>query len=163
MRKHGFTIVELLIVIVVVGILAGISIVAYRGISDQARDNAVKSDIANAGKKISLFYIQNERFPITSTEMNAILGTVGVSSYATHTNALSYCFDSSTNSFAIGGVSASGKGFVYKDGGMSQNTGWGSGNLWTLCRDKFGIDVQIDDFGMWRRPSDQWTANRRAS
>ncbi len=33
MKKQGFTIVELLIVIVVIGILAAISAVAYTGIS----------------------------------------------------------------------------------------------------------------------------------
>ena len=38
----GLTIVELLIVIVVMGILAAISIVAYNGISNSANDNAVK-------------------------------------------------------------------------------------------------------------------------
>ena len=39
-RNHGFTIVELLIVIVVIGILAAIVIVAYNGIQDRAQNNA---------------------------------------------------------------------------------------------------------------------------
>jgi prepilin-type N-terminal cleavage/methylation domain-containing protein len=42
--KSGFTIVELLIVIVVIGILAAITIVAYNGIQDRANDTSVKSD-----------------------------------------------------------------------------------------------------------------------
>lgn len=36
-KPYGFTIVELLIVIVVVGLLAGISVVAYNGIQGRAR------------------------------------------------------------------------------------------------------------------------------
>lgn len=36
-KRHGFTIVELLIVIVIIGILAAITIVAYNGISERAR------------------------------------------------------------------------------------------------------------------------------
>ena len=40
MRKNvGFTIVELLIVIVVIGILAAITIVAYNGIQDRAKSS----------------------------------------------------------------------------------------------------------------------------
>ncbi len=50
----GFTIVELLIVIVVIAILATISVVAYRGIQDRAIASAVRSDLANFAKKIEL-------------------------------------------------------------------------------------------------------------
>ncbi|MCA9336234.1 prepilin-type N-terminal cleavage/methylation domain-containing protein, partial [Candidatus Saccharibacteria bacterium] len=47
-RKHrlsGFTIVELLIVIVVLAILAAITIVAYNGIQQRSRDSIRKSDL----------------------------------------------------------------------------------------------------------------------
>lgn len=43
-RRAGFTIVELLIVIVVIAILAAISIVAYSGITSRARDTENRSD-----------------------------------------------------------------------------------------------------------------------
>lgn len=41
-RRGGFTIVELLIVIVVIGILAAISIVAYNGIQNRSNDTVIK-------------------------------------------------------------------------------------------------------------------------
>lgn len=45
-RTQGFTIVELLIVIVVIAILAGITIVAYNGVTDQARTATMKAELA---------------------------------------------------------------------------------------------------------------------
>jgi prepilin-type N-terminal cleavage/methylation domain-containing protein len=51
-RERGFTIVELLIVIVVIAILAAISVVAYSGIQQRAKASAAKSDLRNFAKAI---------------------------------------------------------------------------------------------------------------
>lgn len=51
MKKQGFTIVELLIVIVVIGILAAISAVAYTGIGKRADDSARESTSNQIEKK----------------------------------------------------------------------------------------------------------------
>ena len=51
-KQSGFTIVELLIVIVVIGILAAITIVAYSGIQDRARSAKINSDLALLNKAI---------------------------------------------------------------------------------------------------------------
>lgn len=50
--KKGFTIVELLIVIVVIAILAAITIVAYNGIQQRARDARRASDISQIKKAL---------------------------------------------------------------------------------------------------------------
>lgn len=44
-KTRGFTIVELLIVIVVIGILAAIVIVAYQGVTNRANDSAIKATL----------------------------------------------------------------------------------------------------------------------
>jgi len=51
-RETGFTIVELLIVIVVIGILAAITIVAYNGISSKATIASLQADLENSNKQL---------------------------------------------------------------------------------------------------------------
>jgi general secretion pathway protein G len=65
-QQFGFTIVELLIVIVVIGILAAITIVAFNGVQTKARDSQRKSDLAQIGKSFHLYHADNDDF-ITAT------------------------------------------------------------------------------------------------
>jgi prepilin-type N-terminal cleavage/methylation domain-containing protein len=62
----GFTIVELLIVIVVIGILAAITIVAYNGIQGRAIAASLQSDLDNASKQLKLFQVDNSAYPTTN-------------------------------------------------------------------------------------------------
>ncbi len=50
----GFTIVELLIVIVVIGVLAAITVVAFNGVQDRAQQSKIDSDIATIVKAVHL-------------------------------------------------------------------------------------------------------------
>lgn len=62
-RKSGFTIVELLIVIVVIAILAAISIVAYNGIQNRSK-NAQTQQAATAWvKALQMYKTDNSRWP----------------------------------------------------------------------------------------------------
>lgn len=62
--SKGFTIVELLIVIVVIAILAAITIVAYNGIQQRARDTDRKTDIAALVKAMSAWSVQEGKTPM---------------------------------------------------------------------------------------------------
>lgn len=62
-KQKGFTIVELLIVIVVIAILAAITIVAYNGIQASARDSGRISKVTAIAKAIELYYVNNNRYP----------------------------------------------------------------------------------------------------
>ncbi len=59
----GFTIVELLIVIVVIGILAALTIVAYNGVQQRATAASLQSDLENAAKKLKLYQVDNSVYP----------------------------------------------------------------------------------------------------
>ena len=68
---HGFTIVELLIVIVIIGILAAISIVAYNGITEKAQAARRDSDMSQLLKAI---LIARENTGKTLGEITGALG-----------------------------------------------------------------------------------------
>ena len=63
--NSGFTIVELLVVIVVIAILAAITIVSYTGITTKANTAVLQSDLANNTQVLKLYYTLNGSYPIT--------------------------------------------------------------------------------------------------
>ncbi len=97
---RGFTIVELLIVIVVIAVLAAITIVAFNGIQDRARASAAQSAASQAVKKVMAYAIDN------SDQYPADLSAVGVADSGdttyqyTSNNAVSpreYCVTATTD------------------------------------------------------------------
>ena len=64
-RSSGFTIVELLIVIVVIGILAAITIVAFNGIQQRAKKSAAEQGVTQAARKILAYGVTNvDQLPV---------------------------------------------------------------------------------------------------
>jgi len=78
-KRRGFTIVELLIVIVVIGILAAITIMAYNGIQQRTRDTQRAADITTLLKLLESYKTLNGVYP-TAT------GDVGNSGYELSTD-----------------------------------------------------------------------------
>lgn len=62
-KTRGFTIVELLIVIVVIAILAAITIVSYNGIQQRARNAATISTIQQVSNLVLLYQTQMGKLP----------------------------------------------------------------------------------------------------
>lgn len=67
--QSAFTIVELLIVIVVIGILASISLVAFRGVQDSAVASRVTGNLKSYVDAARLYKVDNGYYPKTSTSM----------------------------------------------------------------------------------------------
>jgi prepilin-type N-terminal cleavage/methylation domain-containing protein len=61
----GFTIVELLVVVVVIGILASIALVSYAGISQRAVASSLQSDLSGSANRLKMFNVDNGVYPST--------------------------------------------------------------------------------------------------
>lgn len=89
--NRGFTIVELLIVIVIIGILAAITIVAYNGIQQRARVSSITSALHQASQKVTLWRVDN------AGQYPSALSDTGI----VDTDSVSYQYTSSTDGYCV--------------------------------------------------------------
>ncbi len=114
LKQKGFTIVELLIVIVVIAILAAITIVAYNGIQDRAKSTSSQSASAQASKKLAAYAVDNsDVFPaskaafLTAAALTEATGTgAGMTQGSTYQYSVSsdrrtYCLTTTTNGISF--------------------------------------------------------------
>ncbi len=92
-RKNGFTIVELLIVVVVIAILAAITIVAFNGIQQRANNSSVMSDVDQAVKKIETKKLTTtgELYPADQTASQVQASPGSTISYFYNATSNGYC------------------------------------------------------------------------
>ncbi len=64
-RQHGFTIVELLIVIMVIGILAAITIVAFNGVQTRAKNTSIENTASAYRKALAAYVAQKGDYPVS--------------------------------------------------------------------------------------------------
>ncbi len=74
-KQSGFTIVELLIVIVVIGILAALVVTTFSGIQKKARDTERETDIKALHGQVEAYFAQNGKYPtLANLQDNAWIG-----------------------------------------------------------------------------------------
>jgi prepilin-type N-terminal cleavage/methylation domain-containing protein len=117
-KRSAFTIVELLIVIVVIGILAAITIVAYNGIQERARASAATSALTQAVKKIKLYQVDApDSTPDCARFFELVTGSTTNSSCSFPSGDIAYQYTANTNSYCI---TATKGATSYKISGTSQ-------------------------------------------
>lgn len=118
-KQAGFTIVELLIVIVVIAILATISTVAYSGIQNRANDTIVEADIASIIKKMELAKIELGHYPQSAAEFPSGF-KFSKQAYDHDSNNIYYLVDIQNDRYAFGLRSKSDKGYIVNTGTTTQ-------------------------------------------
>ena len=70
--RHGFTFIEVMIVVVIIGILAGVVTLSTQHFMDKAKENRARSDLSTFKSALAAFYADNGRYP-TSDEGITVL------------------------------------------------------------------------------------------
>lgn len=155
LRQQGFTIVELLIVIVIIGILAAITIIAYNGIQNRANDAAVQSDLTNAMKQAQVFNATEGHYPGTSNEVLSLKLTPTKSAYKDSVNNYAIC--ASNDDFGIAAVSKSGKQFFQSASQPLQTYGqtWTQA-MATTCPNVISVTATLPTWGF--SAVNKWTS-----
>ena len=72
-RSAGFTLVEIMVVVVILGILAVLIVPRVLGRSDEARQAAAKHDIATIMQSLKLYRLDNGRYPTNDQGLQALV------------------------------------------------------------------------------------------
>jgi len=72
-RAAGFTLIELMVVLVIIGVLAALIVPNVLDRADDARSTAAKTDIANLVQALKLYKLDNQRFPTGEQGLQALV------------------------------------------------------------------------------------------
>ncbi|BBE50700.1 Type II secretion system protein G [Ferriphaselus amnicola] len=71
-RQRGFTLLEVMVVVVILGILAALVVPKIISRPDEARVMAAKQDIASLMQALKLYRLDNQRYPVTEQGLQAL-------------------------------------------------------------------------------------------
>ncbi len=151
-EPRGFTLAELLVVVVVIGILAAIAIPVFLSQSDKASDTAVQSDVANAAKLLQVAEANGETLPPEITAGQAVdLGSAG-----TFTSSETLTVSGSGETLCVEGTSESGTTYSadLENGLRAYNCAGVQSNMLVMS----GLVLSLDagDVGSYAGSGDAW-------
>ena len=72
-RHLGFTLIELMVVLVIIGVLAALIVPNVLDRADDARSTAAKTDVNNLMQALKLYKLDNQRYPSAEQGLQALL------------------------------------------------------------------------------------------
>jgi general secretion pathway protein G len=72
-RSRGFTLIEIMVVILIIGVLAALIVPKVMSRPDEARITAAKQDIATISQALNLYKLDNQRYPTTEQGLMALV------------------------------------------------------------------------------------------
>ena len=72
-RAAGFTLIELMVVLVIIGVLAALIVPNVLDRTDDARATAARTDVHNLMQALKLYKLDNQRFPTAEQGLQALI------------------------------------------------------------------------------------------
>ena len=69
----GFTLIELMVVLVIIGVLAALIVPNVLDRADDARTTAARTDVNNLMQALKLYKLDNQRYPTSAQGLQALL------------------------------------------------------------------------------------------
>ncbi len=76
-QLSGFTLIEIMVVIVIIGVLAALIVPKVMSRPDEARRVAAKQDISTLMQALKLYRLDNKKYPTTEEGLNALVAKTG--------------------------------------------------------------------------------------
>jgi general secretion pathway protein G len=133
-RKKGFTLVELMLVVIIIGVLVAMVVPRMAGRSEEARVAVAQADIdLNIATALKLYEVDNGAFPTTDEGLNALITAPGSAK-----NWKGPYLDKEP-------IDPWGKAYMYKSPGVHRTRDY---DLYSLGKD--GVESQ-DDVVNWKK------------
>lgn len=72
MKKRGFTLIELMVVIAIIGLLAAIALPRFANVSDSAKVANVQGNLSTMRTSIAMYHAKNDAYPKLATKENSL-------------------------------------------------------------------------------------------